>query len=122
MRVTRLYTGDDGRSHFEEIELAEEPMKNRGFPSTGVAVPGSGVVFQSFEDSRGGPNNPLRRQFIVILAGTYEAECADGAVRVGPGSVLFAEDMTGEGHFTGFSDNARTVSFGVPDEFELGAR
>jgi quercetin dioxygenase-like cupin family protein len=42
-----------------------------------------------------------RRQYSISLSGTAEIEVGDGTVaRVGPGDVLLAEDLTGEGHIT----------------------
>ena len=42
-----------------------------------------------------------RRQYSITLAGQAEIEVGDGTVvRVGPGDVLLAEDLTGRGHVT----------------------
>jgi quercetin dioxygenase-like cupin family protein len=42
-----------------------------------------------------------RRQYTITLAGAAEIEVGDGTVRrVGPGDVLLAEDLTGQGHIT----------------------
>jgi uncharacterized cupin superfamily protein len=38
---------------------------------------------------------------VVTLSGQVEIEAGDGAVRrFGPGDVLLAEDLTGQGHLT----------------------
>jgi len=42
-----------------------------------------------------------RRQYSITLSGQAEIEVGDGTVvRVGPGDVLLAEDLTGRGHVT----------------------
>ncbi len=42
-----------------------------------------------------------RRQYSISLSGTAEIEVGDGTVaRVGPGDVVLAEDLTGQGHIT----------------------
>jgi quercetin dioxygenase-like cupin family protein len=42
-----------------------------------------------------------RRQYSIALSGTAEIEVGDGTVaRVGPGDVVLAEDLTGQGHIT----------------------
>ena len=42
-----------------------------------------------------------RRQYSIALSGSAEIEVGDGTVaRVGPGDVVLAEDLTGQGHVT----------------------
>jgi hypothetical protein len=42
-----------------------------------------------------------RRQYSISLSGTAEIEVGDGTVvRLGPGDVVLAEDLTGRGHIT----------------------
>jgi hypothetical protein len=42
-----------------------------------------------------------RRQYVIQLAGYIELEVGDGTkVIAGPGDVLLAEDLTGQGHCT----------------------
>ena len=42
-----------------------------------------------------------RRQYSISLSGTAEIEVGDGKVaRIGPGDVVLAEDLTGQGHIT----------------------
>lgn len=44
---------------------------------------------------------PPRRQYTITLAGEAEIEIGDGTVkRIGPGDVLLADDLTGQGHIT----------------------
>ncbi len=62
----------------------------------------SGVVFRSFP-----PGYVLhwhcapRRQYSITLSGAAEIEVGDGTkVQVGPGDIVLAEDLTGQGHVT----------------------
>ena len=42
-----------------------------------------------------------RRQYSITLSGMAEIEVGDGTVaRVGPGDIVLAEDLTGQGHVT----------------------
>ena len=42
-----------------------------------------------------------RRQYSITLSGHAEIEVGDGTVaKVGPGDVVLAEDLTGQGHVT----------------------
>lgn len=100
MQVTRLYTGDDGRSHFEDIELELKDFGGSGCMSE--PWPARSVVFRTVSgDYDWSFHNAPRRQFIVNLTGSVEIELGDGTKRLfGPGSILLAEDETGQGHIS----------------------
>ena len=105
--VTRLYTGDDGRSHFEDlaVPLDDTPLVGQ----LSALVPGAGVFFR--ESAAGGSRDfhcAPRRQFVVMLSGAVEVTCGDGESRVlGPGDILLADDTTGQGHRTVEQDGPR---------------
>ena len=94
--VTRLYTGPDGQSHVED--MAETLMPNGGSSEILKAT--------SFRIQRSAPgindwHTAPRRQFVIQLSGRREVEIAGGRkVRLDPGSMLLAEDVTGKGHIT----------------------
>ena len=100
MQVTRLHTGDDDRSRFEDIELELQDFGGSGCMSE--PWPARSVVFRTVSgDYDLDFHNAPRRQFIVNLAGSVEIELGDGTKRVfGPGSILLAEDLTGQGHIS----------------------
>ena len=98
MQVVRVYTGDDGRSHFEDVEI---PLADtRPIGRTSELIGGPGVMFREV----GGDydldfHNAPRRQFVVNLTGSVDIGVGDGTVRrLGPGDILLAEDTEGEGH------------------------
>jgi acyl-coenzyme A thioesterase PaaI-like protein len=100
MQLVRVYTGDDGRSHFEDITVDLDDQGPRGLISK--LWPGNGVQFREV----GGDyaidfHNAPRRQLVVNLTGSVELEVGDGTTRVlGPGSILLAEDTDGQGHIS----------------------
>ena len=91
MKVTRVYTGADGQSYFEEIEV-----------DIGKLQPGDGIIF------RQAPPGDVhewhvapRRQYVINLSGHSEIEIGDGTKRrFGPGDIFLADDTTGRGHIS----------------------
>lgn len=116
MKYFRIYTGPDGESHFEDVEV---PLPNRVRSSElSELIPATGVIFRrsppdEFIDWHPAP----RRQFVVTLAGEAEIVASDGEVRrVGPGSVMLAEDTTGKGHITRTVGGRERLSLFIPLE------
>jgi hypothetical protein len=100
MKVTRIYTGDDGESHFEDVEI---PLEDRGvIGAISTLQPATGIAFRETEGSYDfGFHNAPRRQYIINLDAAVELETGDGTRRViGPGEILLAEDLTGRGHIS----------------------
>jgi hypothetical protein len=115
MRVTRISTGDDGQSHFEDLEVPLGPGSDR----LSDIVPLTGVIFRHTRAGSHLDYHPApRRQFVVTLTGRVEVGCADGTSRVfGPGDVMLADDLTGQGHTSvQLGDEDRTSLFLVIDE------
>ena len=107
--VTRLYTGEDGKTHIEEMELDSHPQLTKLMTAEGImfrsAPPGN------FIDWHPAP----RRQFVITLAGEVEIGLEDGSVhRFGPGHVNLAEDLTGKGHTTRVVGNVPRITAVVP--------
>ena len=100
MKVLRIYTGDDGESHFEDIELDMKAGQFSGVYSDPVAV--KSVIFRETSgDYNLDFHNAPRRQFVINLRGSVEIETGLGEKRVlGAGDILLAEDTTGRGHIS----------------------
>ena len=100
MNIIRIYSGDDGESHFEEVGVEMEDRGHLGRIST--LWNGSGVMFREVEgDYELDFHTAPRRQLVVNLTGSVDIEIGDGTVRrLGPGSILLAEDTTGHGHIS----------------------
>jgi hypothetical protein len=99
MKVTRVHTGSDGESHFEDVEIALADLGAVGAMSK--ALPAKSVIFRETRaDYDLGWHPAPRRQFVIMLSGgRVELEVGSGEKRVlGPGDVLLAEDTTGRGH------------------------
>ena len=114
MRYFRVYTDADGETHFEDIDVALTESRSGSLLS--ALHPATGVIFRRsppdlFIDWHTAP----RRQFVVTLSGEGEVEASDGEVRrIGPGTVMLAEDVTGKGHITRGDGIAERLSLFIP--------
>ena len=105
MGSIRLYTGDDGHSHIEEIDPTEHPAWNTLHGAKGILFRAQQPGF--FSDWHIAP----RRQYIITLSGEAEIGLKDGTVhRLGAGDVNLAEDLTGDGHTTRVVSNVPRVT------------
>jgi hypothetical protein len=113
MKIIRLYTGSDQKSHFEEIEMkfgGNQPMLATD------ARRATSAVFRSapmglFLDRHPAP----RRQYLVTLSGSWEIEASNGAKRTfKPGDVMLADDTSGEGHTSRVIGNEPHIFMTVP--------
>ena len=124
MKVTRIFTGDDGRSYFEDLEI---PSANLG-PPLGI-ISDSLVSHSTFFRFAGADGEEdvydyhcaPQRQFVIHLKGAVEIETGDGTTRqFGVGDVLLADDTTGEGHISRGIDTPREQVFIVlSHDFDL---
>lgn len=114
MNYLRIYAGPDGESHFEDVEVPLQP----GTASSDLSalIPVTGVIFRrSRADQYVDFHHAPRRQFVITLSGEAEVEASDGEVRrIGPGTVMLAEDTTGKGHITRGVGTAERLSLFVP--------
>jgi len=111
--IVRLYTGNDGESHFEEITpaFAWDGRVERAPLENARAVIFSRHPADHFMDWHHAP----RRQYVIMLSGQMEIGIGDGTVRrFGAGDVLLAEDLTGHGHTTRVVGNSPRFSATVP--------
>ena len=95
MQFCRMYTGDDGKSHFEELDQSE-----------------GAKLFQSASRSKHWSSRTIRTATICTAGTTrrgvngasrclapVEIGIGDGTKKTfGPGDVFLAEDVTGQGH------------------------
>ena len=90
--IVRIYTGQDGQTHFEDLPLPAEGSHNVALQA------GANLVFRSFPaDYWSDWHTAPRRQYIFILAGQMEIGIGDGTTRrFGPGDVVLADDLTGQ--------------------------
>jgi len=116
--ITRIFTGPDGLSHAEEIEM----------PAAGTyeMLKVTGAQFSSRAPSTDGDwHTGPRRQYVITLRGRGELEVGNGQkVPVGPGHINLIEDTTGKGHITrNFGPEDRVVlTIPLEDQTITGAR
>jgi quercetin dioxygenase-like cupin family protein len=112
--ATRIFTGPDGQTHAQAIELKLAPAGE----STEVSemAKATGVQFRRqapnyFEDWHTAP----RRQYVITLSGHGEIEVGGGKkIPLGPGHVLLVEDLTGKGHISRGVGTEDRVSLLIP--------
>lgn len=103
-RLWRVYSGSDGQSHVAELSPAMKPFVDveGAHGESSPMQSASGIVFRVAPagyvlDWHCAP----RRQYSISLSGTAEIEVGDGnVIRLEPGDVVLAEDLTGRGHVT----------------------
>jgi quercetin dioxygenase-like cupin family protein len=90
-----LYSGDDGKSHFEDLDQHE------GSTLFLTSVATKALVFKNDmnRDDLHGWHTAPRRQWCITLSGSVEIGLGDGTKKTfRPGDVFLAEDVTGQGH------------------------
>jgi quercetin dioxygenase-like cupin family protein len=108
-KTWRLYTGADGQSHVEPIDIETKADWLKGLQTTQISF----RVWPKgeFLDWHPAP----RRQFVIILSGQLEIGCGDGSKQVfGPGDARLVEDTTGKGHTTRVLDGEPCLTATVP--------
>jgi len=114
MKYTRIYADTDGESHFEDVEVdMKQAPYNTGTISEMIAA--RGVMFRLTRDYFIDWHNAPRRQFVVNLTGTVEIVASDGEKRrLGPGSILLADDLTGKEHTSRGLGGEERLSLFIP--------
>jgi mannose-6-phosphate isomerase-like protein (cupin superfamily) len=114
--VTRLYTGTDGQSHAEDIEVAWRPAKLRAELSESESVKVTGAQFLRWPRGFVWEGHPAsKRQYVIIVSGRGEVDLVGGKkVQLAPGRILLAEDVTGKGHITRVGADDDLVMLLVP--------
>ena len=105
MQVVRVYTGDDGKSHFEELDLPYEKVAQAERTAMQSAT---GIQFRrtpsgEFMDFHVAP----RTQYVITLEGQAEIGLGDGTKRI-------FNDLTGQGHTTAAVGDRPRVSIAIP--------
>ena len=100
MKITRLYSGQDDESHFEDQYI---PLKDNGdigklsklFDATGIQCR---VTSGDYDYDW---HNAPCRQIVIMLDGEVEITVGSGEIRrFVTGDILLAEDTTGRGHIS----------------------
>ena len=101
LEVTRMYTGADGLSHVDQVNVKFSPVAGAAptnEQSEPVKVTRSYIVRVApgvFE----GWHNADARRYVIPISGRAEVEVAGGQkFSAEPGRIYIAEDLTGKGH------------------------
>ena len=119
MRIARIYSGDAGRSHFEDLDIPLNPVS---YGEQSPLLPSEGVILRQTPQGSEQDFHPApRRQLVITLSGQAEIECGDGSKRrFGPGDVMLADDTTGQGHITRVTEGPRRFLFvPIPDSVDV---
>ena len=112
--VTRIFTGPDGQTHAEEINL--KLARDDASTELSEMAKASGVRFRRqapnyFEDWHTAP----RKQYVITLSGQGEMELTGGKkIPLGPGHILLVEDLTGRGHISRGVGTEERISLIIP--------
>jgi hypothetical protein len=114
VKIHRFFTGPDGLTHAEEIEVKFD----MGDGGNGLYkfLSNSGAVLRRSPPGRVNDyHTASRRQYIVTLSGRAELVLSGGqTLKVGPGDIELAEDTTGKGHITRTVGNEDRISIAIP--------
>lgn len=108
--ITRLYTGKDDESHFEDIQV---PVKNTsGIGGLSETLNATGVIFRTMpSDYDMDWHNTETRQYVVIMSGAVEMEVGSGEKRLfKQGDIILSDDKTGRGHQSRSVNNQERTS------------
>ena len=113
MQVVRIYTGEDGESHIEEMALPFEQMGHALRTATEAAT---GVQFSCLRPTQLVDfHTAPRRQYVITLQGQVEIGLGDGSKRIfNVGDIELCEDLTGRGHTTRSVGDVDRISVQIP--------
>jgi hypothetical protein len=112
--VTRIFTGPDGQTHTEEVNV--KLARDDASTELSEMMKTTGVRFRRqapnyFEDWHTAP----RKQYVITLSGQGEIEVAGGKkIPLGPGHILLVEDLTGKGHISRGVGTEERISLIIP--------
>jgi hypothetical protein len=114
VKYFRIYSDEDGESHFEDLAIELEALPNGSAYSELQAA--TGVIFRRTPADQYLDWHPApRRQYVITLSGEAEVEASDGEVRrIGPGTIMLADDLTGKGHITRGIGTEERLSIFIP--------
>jgi quercetin dioxygenase-like cupin family protein len=106
MQFPRIYADDQGETHIGVLDLPEHEARVGPPPSpVGQMTETEGVstlaIFSAPAGTEVPPHNAPQPYIVIVLAGEGEVETSDGTtLRLGPGGVIYCDDLSGKGHLT----------------------
>ena len=103
MRYTRLFSDEQGESHFDEVEIEFASTDYvEGSAPLNLSGPRAAVDYCFMQAPAGWASDwhpSSARNLFVVLSGEWEVTASDGETRrFKTGDVLLVEDVTGKGH------------------------
>jgi quercetin dioxygenase-like cupin family protein len=101
MKCVRLYGGQDGQSHFEEMDTGQNsPLFSKMLSVDGVIFkndpPGESVEWHTAP----------RQRYLITFSGSVDVRIGDGTVMTfREGDIFLAEDLKGQEHTIDPKDN-----------------
>ena len=114
MAIVRVYTGDDGRSHIEDLDLLPGHLP---YYEKLMLIAATSISFKKLPDGYFSDFHisPLRCFQIYMSGGQYEVGLGDGTGRwFGPGDAVLFEDGTGQGHTSRCKGEVVAVDVALP--------
>ena len=120
MAFVRVYTGDDGQSHMQDMDLlpASLPYYDRL-----MLIAASSIAFKTIPDGYfyDFHISGVRCFQVYMSGGQYEIGLGDGTTRwVGPGDAVLFEDCTGQGHTSRVKGDLIAVDVALPGAYMFG--
>jgi quercetin dioxygenase-like cupin family protein len=114
-KLTRIYATADGESHFEELVISRDAGPIPVTRMTAGVYRGSGATAPDWHTAP-------RRQFAINMTGSLEVEISNGTRRkIGPGDLVYLEDLTGKGHVTRALGPITNMFVHVTEDFDVVA-
>ena len=92
MAIFRVYTGEDGHSHVEELPIGEHPLLADAHAAARIQFHKVPTDFVNDWHAAS------ERLVFIVLDGEIELGFRDGPHVFGPGDAVLVEDTTGTGH------------------------
>jgi hypothetical protein len=101
MKYARCYTGPDGETHFEDVEIAM-PVGEPGGPQRTAKIAGGEIDIARLPPGVFEDWHPTPFRWIgAVVQGTVEVQVSDGEVRrFSVGDIHVHDDTGGKGHTT----------------------
>ena len=114
VKITRMFTGPDGKTHAEEIEIPLGQPRGASERSEPISFTNAQFVRTSTAHDLDWHTAP-RRQYVITVSGESEVVIGDGTrIRLYPGHIMLAEDTTGQGHLSKAVGDKDRISLFLP--------
>lgn len=106
MKIPRIYTDEQGETHVGIRDLPEHearvgPPPNPMGRMTEIEAVTSFVIFSAPAGTEVPSHNAPQPYICIVLSGEGEVTASDGkTVRLGPGELIYCDDVSGKGHLT----------------------